>query len=162
MAARSLKAQALQMLAQREHSRVELRRKLLVRAAAAADASESGEAPVAEVDALIDWLEAQRYFSPQRFVESRVHLRAPRFGNLRIRQELARHEVALAPDAAQALADSEFDRARLVWARKFGAPAGDAAGRAKQARFLGGRGFSPEVIRRVLRLAGASEDQADE
>jgi len=145
MVARSLKAHALQMLAQREHSRVELRRKLLARA----DGDEV--APEAAVDALIDWLEANRYFSPQRFVESRVHARAGRFGNLRIRQELAQHQVSLPPEAARALAESELDRARAVWAKRFPEPATDAAGRARQARFLVGRGFTPEVIRRVLR-----------
>jgi regulatory protein len=151
MAARSLKAQALQLLAQREHSRVELKRKLLRRV----DGEEP--APEATVDALIDWLEANRYFSPQRFVESRIHARAGRFGNLRIRQELAQHQVTLPPDAAQALAESELDRARAVWARRFAEPAADAAGRAKQARFLGGRGFSPEVVRQVLRLRDADD-----
>ena len=156
MAARSLKAQALQMLAQREHSRVELRRKLLARAAAA-NASESGEAPVAEVDALIDWLEAQRYFSPQRFVESRVHVRAPRFGNLRIRQELKRHHVTLSAEAMQALRDSELQRARAVLERRFAAPPASPAERAKRARFLAGRGFSPEVIARALRRDGAEQ-----
>ena len=54
-----------------------------------------------------------------------------------------------------ALADcgDELARARQVWQRKFGdrpAPA-DAAGRAKQMRFLTSRGFSGETIRRVLR-----------
>jgi regulatory protein len=146
MATRSLKAQALQLLAQREHSRVELRRKLLSRI------GDDEPAPEATVDALIDWLESNRYFSPQRFVESRVHARAGRFGNLRIRQELAQHQVTLSPEAAQVLKDSELERARAVWSRRFAEPAADAAGRAKQARFLGGRGFSPDVIRRVLRF----------
>lgn len=158
--ARSLKAHALHMLAQREHSRVELRRKLLPRAAAAAaetegfesaEGDEAGPTPEATVDALLDWLEAHRYLSRERFVESRVHARAGRFGNLRIRQELAQHQLALTPDAARALADSEFDRARAVWAKRFTETADDATSRARQARFLAGRGFSPDVIRRVIR-----------
>jgi regulatory protein len=38
-----------------------------------------------------------------------------------------------------------------VWARKFGGePPPDAAARARQMRFLAGRGFSADVIRRVL------------
>ena len=162
---RSLKARALQWLAQREHSRTELRRKLLVpvRDAAAAPGAAADAAPEAadrpdvdpaiEVDALLDWLEAHRYLSLDRFVESRVHARAARFGNLRIRQELAQHQAELPAEMAALLRDSELDRARAVWTRKFGTAAGDAAGRARQSRFLAGRGFSSGVIARVLRDA---------
>lgn len=181
----SLKGRALALLAQREHSRSELRRKLLRHAraedaqavpddasaapgsrdmlAGAADRSadtdtEPGEdaatptIPAAQrVDALLDWLEQQRYLSEVRFVESRIHARATRFGNLRIRQELAEHGVELPAEAAQALQETELARAREVWLRKFGTPAASAAELAKQMRFLAGRGFSPDVIRRVLR-----------
>lgn len=154
---RSLKARALQWLAQREHSRGELRRKLLPHARALA-ALGAEDDPSAQVEALLDWLEAHRYLSEQRFVESRVNARAARYGNRRITQELAQHGVALDGDSAQALAASERDRAREVWQKKFGQPAADAAGRARQARFLTGRGFSSEVVRRVLREAGSTDD----
>ncbi len=160
---RSLKARALQYLAQREQSPLELRRKLLAHAqaeevAAAADDGSAGDPParagaLARVEAVLDWLTAHDYLSQERFVESRVHARAPRFGNLRIRQELQQHAVALAPGAAQALKDSELDRARDVRSRKFPEPPANAAEQARQMRFLMGRGFSPEVIRRALREA---------
>jgi len=160
---RSLKGRALQWLAQREHSRNELRRKLLPHAVAEADAAaEVGGAsaelsPGARVDALLDWLEAHEYLSHERFVESRVHARASRFGNLHIRQELKQHQVALSPDVAQALKDSELERARAALERKFPEPPASPAERAKQARFLAGRGFSPEVIARALRRDGAEQ-----
>jgi regulatory protein len=103
------------------------------------------------VEELLDWLQANRYLSEERFVESRVHARAGRFGNLRIRQELAQHGVALDTEAAQQLRDTELERCRTVWVRKFGgAPPADAAARARQMRFLAGRGFNADVIRRVL------------
>lgn len=170
----SLKARALQWLSQREHSRSELRRKLLSvlraqarDAAARAAASTQGDPapapdaargpgddaradPAAEVEALLDWLVAQRYLSEQRFVESRVHARSARFGNLRIRQELAQHGASLDAATAQALKHSELERARAVWARKFGQAPADAAARARQMRFLAGRGFSSDTIRQVL------------
>jgi regulatory protein len=154
----SLKARALQWLAQREHSRAELRRKLM-RAARQRDAEQpEGADAGAEVDALLDWLVAERHLSEARFVESRLHARSARFGNRRIAQELAQHGLAVEPDALQRLRASEFDRARGVWLRKYGAaPAADAAGRARQMRFLAARGFSAEVIRRVVRGA----DDAD-
>jgi len=165
----SLKGRALQLLAQRDQSRLELRGKLLRHAAAEArvraaeaeaggagsegdggDGGEGGGRP-AEVEALLDWLEANRYLSAERFAESRVHAREARFGNRRIRAELAQHGVALAPEVARALAASELQRAAAVRERRFQEPPKDAAERAAQARFLAGRGFSPEVIQRVLR-----------
>jgi regulatory protein len=169
IAQRSLKGRALQWLAQREQSRSELRRKLLphavAEAQAAAEAAEAAgaEAPAAEltpaarVDALLDWLAAHNYLSHERFVESRVHARASRFGNLRIRQELKQHQVALSAEAAQALKESELQRACAVLERKFAAPPSSPAERSKQARFLAGRGFSPEVIARALRRDGAEQ-----
>ena len=162
----TLRSRAIGYLAQREHSRVELRRKLLDAAARQQRlraAAEGGGPPDAlgaaaeqEVDALLDWLTGKGLLSAERFVESRIHARAPRYGNLRIRQELAQHGVALEPDAADALQASELDRARTVWAKRYGGVAPDAAGRARQARFLTARGFSSEVVRRVV--AGRSGD----
>jgi len=167
---RSLKGRALQWLAQREHSRAEMQRKLLPHARAlvaqaragasaqAVEAPEPGEV-MAKVVEVLDWLEANQYLSQQRFAESRIHARAARHGNLRIQQELAQHGVVLDAASAQALKASEFDRAREVWGRKFAAPAADAAGRARQARFLVSRGFSAETVRRVLRQVGAGPDE---
>jgi regulatory protein len=163
----SLKARAIGWLAQREHSRSELRRKLLrrARADAAADAlmaraTEGNEGAASSVsaaelepaiDQLLDWLEAHDYLSQSRFAAARVRVRATRQGAERIRQELARHGVALDAEALRGLRESEFARAQAVWQRKFGGAAPDAAGRAKQARFLAGRGFSGEAIRRVVK-----------
>jgi regulatory protein len=168
----SLKARGIQLLAQREHSRSELRAKLLRHAKAdallrqqVAAASPPGPPephdptsidPGAAVDTLLDWLASHHYLDETRFIESRVHARAGRYGNLRIRQELAQHGVVLSADDAAALKASELTRARDVWQRKFGETPADAAARAKQMRFLAGRGFSPEVIRRVVQ--GADDD----
>jgi len=49
-----------------------------------------------------------------------------------------------------------------VRSRKFAAPPSDAASRAKQARFLAGRGFSPDVIQRALRCAQTPGDPEPE
>jgi regulatory protein len=58
--------------------------------------------------------------------------------------------------ALDTLRTSEVERAREVWRKKFGGPAQDAAGRAKQMRFLAGRGFGGDAIRRVV--SGADDD----
>lgn len=157
----SLKARAIALLAQREHSRSELKRKLLrieERQQPQSDADAPGSPmPDSTVEALLDWLETNGYLSHARFAESRVIARAGRFGAERIRQELARHGVPLEPEALRALKDTELARAAEIWRRKYGArPGADAAERARQARFLAGRGFALEVIRRVVK--GLPED----
>ena len=170
----SLKMRAIALLSRREYSPLELRRKLLRiqadiarqgRAAAGADGSHEAEEDenrsTAEVDQLIDWLHAQGFLSETRFVESRVHARAQRYGSLRIKRELAQHGLALSADAQAELKTTELARARSLWQRKFGsdgldAAHGDPALRARQMRFLSGRGFAPEVIRQVFR--GSIED----
>jgi regulatory protein len=154
----SLKVRALQWLAQREHSRSELRIKLM-RLLRRQDDPVDADAASTEVDALLDWLSSHGYLSQSRFVESRVHARQSRFGNLRISRELQQHGVVLDAPSQQALRESEYDRARDVWQRKYGAatPPADAAARVRQMRFLTGRGFSPDVIRRVLRQPAADD-----
>lgn len=198
----SLHSQALALLARREHSRLELRGKLMTHARKLAQAAhaEAAKARVtqaglsragtpragtaifdaadtmadaaeadtmaapafdadawgAQVDAVLDSLGARGLQSDTRFVESRVHARAARQGQNRIRMELARHGVELDDDTARQLRESEYSRAREVWQRKFGSPAPDAAGRARQMRFLAARGFGADVIRRVV--GGREED----
>ena len=59
-------------------------------------------------------------------------------------------------DAADQLRTTELARAREVWRKKFGQVPVDAADKARQMRFLAGRGFGAETVRRVL--AGAPDD----
>ena len=180
---RSLKARALQWLAQREQSRTELRRKLMPHAQVEFSAQQAHEEEAAEgegegegegvlpglallsadarVESVLDWLEAHQYLSQARFVESRICARAPRFGNLRIRHELKQHQAVLSPQAAQDLKDSELQRACTVRRRKFAEPPVNATERARQGRFLIGRGFSHDVVRRALRDTGDSGDAGD-
>jgi len=161
----SLKVRALQWLAQREHSRQELRDKLLRRLQRsltpehdnAGDTAGSGD-PATGVEAVLVWLEQHGHLSDARFTESRVHARQSRFGNRRIQQELQQHGLALDADARQALAQTELARANEVWRRRYGAPANDAAGRLRQMRFLAGRGFSMEVVHRVVKTGAPDAD----
>ena len=143
----SLKSRALRLLSGREHSRAELERKLV----------EFEEEPGSLAQAL-DELQAKGFINEARVVESVLHRRSAKFGTQRIRQELQSKGVA--PDAVanavEQLRASEFERARAVWRKKFGAPPVDAAERAKQIRFLASRGFGGEAIRKVV--AGAGDD----
>lgn len=146
----SLLQRAVAALARREHSRAELARKLRRHLPEGADPS--------EVDCVLDELARKGMLSEARFAASLVRSRAERFGTTRVRQELKQH--GLAPDLiAQATAElgkSELVRAREVWRKRFGVPPRDEAERAKQLRFLAARGFSTDVVLRVVR--GASDD----
>jgi regulatory protein len=138
----SLKGRALRLLSQREHSRVELERKL----------AKYEEEPGTLARAL-DELAAKDFISEARVVQSVLHQRASRHGALRVRQELLHKGIApeAVAEAIAGLQGSELDRAREVWLRRFGAPAQDAAERAKQMRFMLARGFAGPVVSRVLR-----------
>jgi regulatory protein len=143
----SLRDRALGLLARREHTRAELQRKL----------TPHTEDP-AELSDLLDELANRGWLSDTRFAEALVHDKQAKFGAVRLAYELRERGV---PDAVirnqlAELKDSEFDRARQVWQSKFGTPPEDAKARAKQIRFLQSRGFSLEVISKVVR--GASED----
>jgi regulatory protein len=164
----SLKARAIGLLAQREHSRAELRRKLLrieqqqrarlaaTQALGVADgetvSDDAPETGASAVDVLLDTLAAAGYLNEARFVESRLHVRASRFGAQRIQQELAQHGLKLDAEQHAALRETELERAREVWLRRFGAePSRNPGERARQTRFLLARGFAPEVVHRLLR-----------
>lgn len=163
----SLRAVALRLLAQREHSVAEMRRKLKKRlerseagdAAAAAQVASHEATPTERVEQVIGWLLEHRHLSEERFVESRVHARSARFGNLRIRGELAQHGVQLSPEAVAELAASEAERAHGVWQRKYGRAPADARERARQVRFLMSRGFSPAVIAGLMRRCDRTGDE---
>jgi len=146
----SLKGRALRYLAAREHSRAELERKLA--------AHEETPGQLAQV---LDELQAKDFINEGRVVESVINRRAARFGASRIRYELQNKGLGAqaVADAVASLKDSELDRARDIWRRKFDGPAPDAAGRAKQMRFLAARGFGGDVIRRVVGQAGHDDDQ---
>jgi regulatory protein len=143
----SLKGRALRLLAGREHSRAELEKKL------APHEQEPGE-----VQRALDELQAKGFISEQRVVESVIHRRSARLGAGRVKQELQAKGVSAeaVAEAVARLRRTETERAREVWRKKFGEPAADAAGRAKQMRFLASRGFGAEAIRRVVR--GADDD----
>jgi len=127
----------MDLLARREHSRLELRRKLGAR-----------EFPDDLIEQALDALQDDGLLSDQRFAESFAGSRLRRGqGPQRIVAELRQRGVgdALATDAVAELGADWFAEARAVRARRFGqaAPA-DYKERARQARFLQYRGFSAE------------------
>ena len=138
----SLKARALRFLSMREHSRIELSRKL-------SPYVQEGE----DLELILDWLESGKYLSDQRFSESLAHRRQGRFGNQKIFSELQSHQLKdINIDELKAeLQQSEGQRAIEVLHRKFPQCAQDALGKAKQMRFLAQRGFSSSAIHIAMR-----------
>ena len=130
------------MLARREYSRFELESKL----------APFTEDP-AEISELLADFERRGWLSEQRVVEQVTASRRRRFGAQRIAHELREKglsDAAIAGAQAQ-LKETELETARAVWMKKFGVAPANARDKARQMRFLQGRGFGLEVIRRLLR-----------
>ena len=142
----SLKGRALRLLSQRDHSRKELEQKL-----------KPHEETPGELAEALDFLAAKDFINEKRVVESVVNRRSTKLGAARVRQELMAKGLPAddIADAVQAMRGTEFERALVVWRKKFGAPPSDASERGQQVRFMVSRGFAAEVVRRVV--AGADE-----
>ena len=138
----SLKARAIGFLARREHSRAELAHKLGPQA-------ETRE----EVETLLDELVKQGFLSDARYAEGVVRTRGGRFGSQRIAYELRQKGVteSVVEKIAGQLKAADLQTARAAWQKKFGVLPSDGRQKGKQVRFLQSRGFSMEVIDRVLR-----------
>ncbi len=138
----SLRARALGLLARREHTRTELQRKLGLYA----------EDPQALAD-LLDDLSRRGWLSDVRFAEALVQSKQAKFGTTRLAYELRDRGVAdsVIREQLSGLKETDLARAHQVWLSKFGTIPADTKTRAKQMRFLQSRGFSLEVIGKVVR-----------
>jgi regulatory protein len=136
----SLRQRAISLLARREHTRVELIRKL------------SPHGTSEEIETVLNELASSGLQSDARFAENYVRSQSARLGTARLRQSLRTKGVATAL-IESGLVDlpDEMERARAIWTKKFAAAPADAREWAKQARFLQGRGFSSNVIRNLLK-----------
>lgn len=137
----SLKARAIAFLSRREHSQLELRRKLTPHC----------DDPQ-EIEQLLKQLENENWLSNERFAQSLVHRRAPRQGASRIVHELKQHGLGDETIASltDGLRNTEFERASDVWQKKFGHAPENSKEYGRQYRFLASRGFSAECLRRIL------------
>jgi regulatory protein len=145
-----LRERALRLLARREHSRAELARKL-----------EHAGFVRDDIAPLLDAFEAKNWLSDRRFADSYVADHRARAGSVKLAYDLRQRGVSdsIIESVLGDNRDSELDRAREVWQKKFGAAPADAAEKARQMRFLQSRGFTPEVIRRAI--SGADDRAGD-
>lgn len=145
--AAELRARALRLLARREHSRLELTRKL---------------APHAESDAVLrqvlEDLVAKRQLSDERYAEERARWLARKYGAAKIRHDLKSKGVA--PELVERVSSGDdIERAAGILRRKFRSPATTREERARRMRFLLGRGFSHETIRSALGASAGADAQ---
>lgn len=141
MAEPSLRERAIRHLTRREHSRAELALKL--------KAYGSPE----EVDEVLERMTELGLLSDRRMADAWVRAKARRFGNARLRHDLARHGID--PETAEIALEAEglepeAERARAAWRSKFGQMPENAKEWARQARFLQSRGFAPDIIKKLL------------
>lgn len=134
---------AMDILAMREHGRIELKRKLL----------RKGASPEL-VDNVLDELTNDKLLCEQRYLASYIRSRANAGnGPLRIEQELLERGINKT-DIRQAIAEADYDwyeQLKAVWQRKFNQLPKDQKEKAKQGRFLLYKGFSMEMVSRLLR-----------
>lgn len=135
---------ALNLLARREHSVLELRQKLLQRGF-----------PKGLIESVLERLSAEDLLSETRFAETYAHNRVDKgYGPLRIQQELRERGIS---DAAVSTILSDLDdfwMAKLaqVHRKRFGEKLPvDTAGRSQRVRFLRHRGFTLDQINRLFR-----------
>lgn len=142
----TVRAKAIALLSRREHSRRELRRKLQQR-----------QLPMDLIERALDELTASDLLSEARYAEVLIRSRVSRgFGPLRILAEAGEAGVDESL-IRQALADEAVDwlaEARAAHEKRFGQLPANMDERARQTRFLTGRGFSAETVRRVLSDTG--------
>ena len=157
----SLKARALRLLSMREYSRKGLAAKLAESSARMLKLNppeEGAEAAGAEIplkvqiEAVLDDFEARGWLSDQRFAEALVRRRSERFGTRKIQDELSQAGIdsAKTVDLLKNLKETEYQRAHELWQRKFGALATEQKERARQYRFLASKGFSSDVVSKVV------------
>ena len=134
---------AMDLLARREHGRVELTRKLRQRGA-----------PDELIEAALERLTQEGLLSEARYLQAYIAYNAHAgYGPVRIREALSQRGLNRG-DIEQALREAQVDwseQLQQVWQRKFAAALPrDPRERAKQARFLSYRGYPSDLVARLL------------
>ena len=141
----SLRQRALDYLAKREYSVVELAQKLNT-------VARQYELDAEEIPEILADFKKRNWVSDTRFTEQILHARKSKFGSARIAHELREKGVSdeLISEAVEDVKENELENAKVVWRKKYGAPPTSREEWAKQARFLQSRGFGFEIIKKVI------------
>ena len=151
----SLKARALRLLSLREYSRKGLATKLTeseARWAKLTELEQNPEVTALNIEAVLDDFEARGWLSDERFAEALVRRRSERYGSRKIQEDLQRAGVHAKQSVKLLtnLKETEFERAYHLWSKKFGQKAQDQKERARQYRFLASKGFSLDVVAKII------------
>ena len=133
-----LRARALRLLARREHTRRELDRKLSPHAGSSED-----------LQGLLAGLQQKNQLSEERFAEERARRLSRKYGAARIRKDLKAKGVSKELIERVSPVD-ELERATAILERKYRTVAATREEKAKRMRFLQSRGFSSEIIYKLL------------
>ena len=134
-----LRARALRLLARREHTRQELEGKLSPHAGSSED-----------LQNLISGLKQKNQLSEERFAEGRARRLSRKYGAARIRQDLKAKGVSEELISRFSSSENEMQKAKEILERKYRTPAATREEKAKRMRFLQSRGFSSEIIFKLL------------
>lgn len=138
-----LRESALRLLARREHSQVELARKLGRRGW-----------PASDVGSVIDELAAEKLQSDQRFAEGYARSRAAKhYGPMRIRAELAERGIdrGLVDRTLSELEVNWFELAAEWYSRRYrDEPPADIREKSRRQQALARRGFAHEHVRDLM------------
>ncbi len=110
------------------------------------------ERPLDIIKVILDDFQQRGWLSDARFAEQMVHARKSKFGSARVASELKEKGVAddLIAAAVVAIKETEFENALAICKKKYAAPPISREDWARQARFLQSRGFTFELIKKVL------------
>ncbi|HIH9485767.1 TPA: recombination regulator RecX [Klebsiella quasipneumoniae subsp. similipneumoniae] len=145
---------AIRILAMRDHSEQELRRKLAA-PVMSKNGPEALDVTPEELEQVVAWCIENRYLDDNRFVGQFIASRSRKgYGPARIRQELSQKGIARQA-VEQAMRECDIDWVSLAWAqaqRKYGEPLPSAfAEKVKIQRFLLYRGYLMEDIQEIWR-----------
>jgi len=137
----SLEDVAIRLVARREHTRLELTKKLIVRG------FERGD-----VDTLLNYFEEKGWLDERRYIDIFLRAKRCRYGSLKLIRELEVRGISrdLIEEVRPGIQSGELDAAQGVWQKRFGVQPKNSTELAKQIRFMQSRGFEQEVIKSVV------------
>ena len=147
---------AIGYLSRREYSQHELKQKL-THAFAEMTFSHAKPENALELDDLIEsvleYLAKNNWQSDARFADNISKVKGERYGSARVKQTLSQKGLAreIIDEKINQLAETELQRGFEVWQKKFGQLPQNSTEYAKQSRFMAYRGFSFDLIKKILK-----------
>lgn len=138
---KELKVKAIYFLSRREYTYLELSSKLT-----------KYTTDQTLIKQLLDELVKRNYLSNQRYIEVYLNAKSKRYGVLKLKANLISKlsDYSEAEFALKQLNEQQFKFAYDIWDRKFGVNPHTKKEYAKQVRFLQNRGFTADVIKKIV------------